>query len=459
MSTTPRVDVPEAATTAPGSRWKVAVIGAGPMGLAAAYELARAGAEVELLERGDRLGGMSAHLVLDGLSVERYYHFICKPDVTLFRYLEEFGIAERLRWHRTRMGFFFAGRLYDWGSPMALLRFPHLSLLAKVRYVLHVLHARGVRDWHPYDRMTSTAWLQRWVGKQGYDVLWKSLFALKFYELQDSISAAWLGTRIQRVAKSRKGVDEEELGYLEGGSQALLDAAANRIAALGGTIRLGARVERVLVGDGAGGKRRVVGVRVGGEDIAYDQVVSTVPLSYVPQLIPDLPPDELAKVKGIRHIAVVCVVIKTRRPFSANFWTNINDPRIAIPGLVEFTRLNPLDGNTILYAPYYMPQTNEKFGRDDAAFIDETLGYLRLLRPDWDPSDVIATAASRYLYAQPVCTPGFYDALPDMRSAIEGLFFADTSHYYPEDRSISESLRVGATLAGHALAAVGASRR
>jgi hypothetical protein len=34
-----------------------------------------------------------------------------------------------------------------------------------------------------------------------------------------------------------------------------------------------------------------------------------------------------------------------------------------------------------------------------------------------------------------------------MRSRIRGLFLADTSHYYPEDRSISESLRLGAHLA------------
>jgi hypothetical protein len=30
---------------------------------------------------------------------------------------------------------------------------------------------------------------------------------------------------------------------------------------------------------------------------------------------------------------------------------------------------------------------------------------------------------------------------------VQGLFMADTSHYYPEDRSISESLRIGSMLA------------
>ncbi len=31
--------------------------------------------------------------------------------------------------------------------------------------------------------------------------------------------------------------------------------------------------------------------------------------------------------------------------------------------------------------PYYMPQTNAKFARDDAAFVNESVGYLKLLNP------------------------------------------------------------------------------
>ncbi len=72
---------------------------------------------------------------------------------------------------------------------------------------------------------------------------------------------------------------------------------------------------------------------------------------------------------------------------------------------------------------------------------------MKLIRPDFDASDVIAATASRYEFAQTVCTPGFHDALPPMSSSIRGLVMADTSHYYPEDRSISESLRVGVRLA------------
>jgi hypothetical protein len=42
--------------------------------------------------------------------------------------------------------------------------------------------------------------------------------------------------------------------------------------------------------------------------------------------------------------------------------------------------------------------------------------------------------------------------LPPMRTPIGGLFMADTSYYYPEDRSISESAAVAKRLAQLALA-------
>lgn len=423
---------------------RVAVIGAGPMGLAAAYELSKAGAQVTVFERDDRIGGMSAFVDFAGTRIERYYHFICRPDQTTFDYLKEFGLEDRLRWTETKMGFYWSGKLYDWGHPLALLRFPGLSFVDKVRYGLHVLRAKGIEDWRPYDAFSSTDWLKRWIGPRAYDVLWRSLFHFKFYELQDQLSAAWLGTRIKRVALSRKSMFTEEMGYLVGGSEVLLEAVHASLLNQGVEIRLRTAVEEVTIGDGA----RVSGVQIGGERLPFDQVISTVPLPYLIRMMPGLPDDEKAKVAAIRNVGVVCVLLKLRRPFTRNFWMNINDPRIEIPGLIEYTNLNPLDGSAIVYAPYYMPQTHPKYRRDYQEFIDETLGYMKMIRPDFDPAtEVLATTASRYEFAQTVCSPGFYEALPPMRSKVAGLYMADTSHYYPEDRSISESMRIGAQLA------------
>jgi protoporphyrinogen oxidase len=442
MSSTSNVDT----DSTPARRPHIAVIGAGPMGLAAAYELCKTGASVEIFERDHRVGGMSAHFDFGGTPIERYYHFVCAPDATTFHYLKELGLASHLRWTETHMGFYYDGRLFDWGNPKALLSFPGLSLLQKVRYGLHVMRTKLIDDWRPYDRMSSTEWLQAWIGKSAYDVLWRPLFQYKFYEHQDALSAAWLGTRIKRVALSRKSILQERLGYIQGGSELLLGAVAREIERLGGHLHLNARVEKVLV-DSNLGSQCVRGLSVGGQERSFDAVVSTVPLPYVSDLVPDLPAEEAGKIAAIRNVGVVCVILKLKRPFSRNFWMNINDPRIEIPGLIEYTNLNPLDGNTIVYAPFYMPQTHPKYGRPFGVFIEETLQAMEMIRPDFDRSDMIEATASRYHFSQPVFSPGFFDALPPMKSALRGLFLADTAHCYPEDRSISESMRIGAELA------------
>ena len=64
------------------------------MGLAAAWEAARAGHDVTLLEAGNVAGGMAAHFDFDGLSIERFYHFICTTDFATFKLLGELGIAD-----------------------------------------------------------------------------------------------------------------------------------------------------------------------------------------------------------------------------------------------------------------------------------------------------------------------------------------------------------------------------
>ena len=365
------------------------------MGLAAAFELAKRGIRVTVFERDDRLGGMSAHFDFDGTRLERYYHFICSPDKTTFRYLAELGLEDALCWTDTHMGFYFEGKLYDWGHPLGLLRFPGLSLVQKIRYGLHVLRAKSITDWKPYDALTSTDWLHRWIGPKAFDVLWRNLFHFKFYELEDSLSAAWLGTRIKRVALSRKSIFQERLAYLRGGSEVLVNALASRLRELGGTIELSARVEAVLTDDSAPNPR-IRGVRVDSQDRAFDIVVSTIPLPYLVRLAPRLPEDEKARIAAIQHVGVVCVVLKLKRSFSRNFWMNINDRRVEIPGLIEYSNLNPLDGSVILYAPYYMPQSHPKYRRDAQAFVDETISYLKAMRPDFEASDVVASTASRY---------------------------------------------------------------
>ena len=115
---------------------QVAIIGAGAMGLAAAYHAAKAGHRVTVYEADRIAGGMAAHFDFSGLSIERYYHFVCKADQPTLDLMRELDIADRMRWINTSMGYYIDGTLHEWGNPVALLKFPHLSLIEKIRYGL-----------------------------------------------------------------------------------------------------------------------------------------------------------------------------------------------------------------------------------------------------------------------------------------------------------------------------------
>ena len=421
--------------------YNIAVIGAGPMGLACAYELLNQGYQVDIYERDAHLGGMSASFDFDGLTIERYYHFICKTDEALFELLKKLKIAHQLRWQDTAMGFFYRGTLYKWGNPFYLLQFPHLGWLSKFRYAFHILYTKNIQDWSQLDQDDAMSWLKKWVGEEAYTQLWDYLFELKFYEHKYDISAAWIGTRIKRVALSRKNLFTEQLGYLEGGSETLLRALQEHILSKGGRIYLNTEISQLDVT-----QQKIQGVLIQGQQVPYHSVVSTIPLPYVPRLIPQLPADILSQIQAINNAGVVCVILKLRESLTGNFWLNINDPSMAIPGLIEYTNLYPL-AQHIIYVPFYMLKNHPKYQQDDELFIQEVLGYLKKINPRFSQRWVLSSRVSRYEFAQPICTSHFYQKLPPLSPPIQGLFMADTSYYYPEDRSISESVRIGHILA------------
>ena len=424
----------------------IAVLGAGPMGLAAAYQLTRDGYQPIVFEADDRVGGMTASFDFSGLPIERYYHFHCTSDQAFFTLLNELGLDAKMHWVESKMGYWCRGELQPWGNPLALLKFRGLSPVAKLRYGLHAFLSVRRNNWKPLDHLNATDWIRRWVGKEAYDVLWRQLFDCKFYGYSDNLSAAWIWSRIRRIGRSRYDLFSEKLGYLAGGSETLLQAMRAYIEGHGGKIRLNSPVSRVVI---AGGE--VQGVEVVGQAEAFNKVICTIPLPYVPRLMPDLPVDVLTKLQSLKNIAVVCVVVKLRKAATEYFWLNTNDPGMDIPGLVEYSNLRPLDCH-IVYVPFYMPGDHPKFSEPDNAFIDKVRRYLRKINPELREEDFIDLCAHRYRYAQPVCEPGYLDKLPPTALPVRGLWVADTSYYYPEDRGISESIAFGRSLAREAAA-------
>ena len=319
------------------------------MGLAAAYHAVKAGHAVDLVEAAPEPAAWPPHFDFGGLSIERFYHFICKADAATFALLDELGLRDRLRWRTTSMGYFIDGGLHEWGNPLALLRFPGISLLSRFRYgLLAFLSVRRER-WDALEHQTVQQWVTRWGGAEVYRRLWKPLLDLKFHEFADGVSAAWIWTRVKRVGRSRKSMFEEELGYLEGGSQTLVDALCAAIRAQGGRLHLTTPALKVQSQDG-----RVTGVETPHGIIGADAVISTMPTPLVSEAVPDLPEAWKAKYDAIQNIGVCCLVFKLKRSVTPHFWVNIAEPGIEIPGIIEFSNLRPLP-DTVVFVPYYMP--------------------------------------------------------------------------------------------------------
>jgi len=349
---------------------RIAVLGAGPAGLACALRLLRSGCKVTVYEADDRAGGMSAHFDFDGLDIERFYHFVCTPDHPLIDLLAELGIEDKLEWRAGTMGYFYRGRTHDWGDPLALLRFPHLSLVSKFRYALHTWLCIRRSHWPGLDDRNAKDWVRRWVGNEAFEILWRPLFDLKFFEYANNLSAAWIRARIQRLGRSRKNLFVEKLGVLRGGSKVLIDSLLDEIESRGGQVRLRDPAIEILIEQG-----RATAVRSQTGVERFDAVASTMPIPHLAKIVPAMPANLRERYQRLPNIAAICVLFKLRRPLTKYFWLNTTDPEIDIPGVVEYSNLQTLADN-VVYVPYYLPQTHPRFQFSNERLCAESFGYL-----------------------------------------------------------------------------------
>lgn len=421
---------------------KVAVIGAGPMGLAVAYELMKQGVQAQVFEAAPVAGGMAASFDFSGTRIERYYHFHCTSDTDFIDLLRELNLEEHLKWTATKMGYWHPGKLQPWGDPIALLKFGGLSLIAKLRYGLFAFISTRRNAWDALDKKNAITWIKWWVGEEAFQKLWSPLFYLKFYEYSDNLSAAWIWSRIRRIGRSRYSLLKEKLGYLSGGSERLIAAMCRSIEEKGGQIHLGMPVTDIHLHDNL-----ATGISVDGVTHNFDAVISTVPMPYVSSMLGNTAPKLAEFYANFKNIGVACVILKMKKSVTPYFWVNTIDPEMDIPGVIEYSNLNGENSEKIVYVPYYMPTDNKKYLDSDEVFITKVKGYLSKINPKLTSEDFIDVVVSRYRFAQPICEPNFLAELPNVRPTHSNLWIADTSFYYPEDRGISESVGFGREMA------------
>jgi protoporphyrinogen oxidase len=419
---------------------KVAVIGAGIAGLTAAYELSKAGVEVEVFEQRDQIGGLARGVLAGEAELERYYHFICGGDHALMGLARELGIGERIHWAPAPTSYYVNGRLYPFSTALDIMGFGALPLTSRVRLGLHAARAGRFTDWPAIENQTAEEWLVAGMGRQAYEAVWEPLLRMKFGSRSRAISAAWMWHRIWRVGTSRKSLlRPDEMGYFEGGSLTLLRSLAGRIEAAGGAIHLG-RPVRALRNEG----RRITGVVTDAGDVAVDAVISTAPLPAVVPLLPAEGADFAQALGGVGFVGVVCLLLVLGKNPTECFWVNVNDAGIPFNGFVEYTNLNPWpEGQArALYIPLYMPSDDPRFVLPDGELSDMMLSGLEAMFPGFSRGQVRQCLVTRDDYAQAVCPPGFSRQVPPLAAPLPGLYLTDSTQLYPADRNLSGTIEL-----------------
>lgn len=421
----------------------IAILGAGLAGLSAAYDLARAGYRVTVLEAAPYVGGLASSFSIEGLPVEKYYHFICRADHALLQLIQELGLSLKLHWKQTHTSFFYHGKHYPFGTPFDLFFFSPIPLLQRARFGLHIIRSRYRSQWRWLDQLAAKPWLIENIGEEAYQVIWHPLLRIKFGGHYDKISAAWVWHRIWRVAKSRRYLwEHESFGYLEHGSATVVDQLESWLGARQEVnLRTSTKVKSVEIQNG-----KVTGVLTGLEFIPCDAVISTLALPVLNQLIPQAPVGFSHQLAQVQYIGVVCALLSLNRPFSRSFWMNINDPEIIFNGVIEQTNLNQnlrRAGLNLLYIPLYIPTSESYYHVNEEALFNEYLPMLKRVNPAFDETWIKERHVFRTPYAQAICTTGFAEQRPNIKTPITGLYLTDSTQFYPEDRTISAAIRQG----------------
>lgn len=409
------------------SRPTVAVVGGGILGLTAAYRLAQAGVAVTLYERSSDLGGLVGTFDLHGHPVDRFYHVVLPTDDRVLGLAEELGLRDRFRFRPTEVGFYDSGRLFSMTSPKEFLTFPLLRPLDRVRLAAFVARCQLRKGYEDLDETPLLDWLRRTCGRRVVERMWEPLLDSKFDGRYDDLPATYIWSRSRRMSTTRDRSGREVMGWLEGGYQALVDALAARIVALGGEVLPGTAVSQVV---GAGGA--VSGVIVDGGFRVFDSVLVTLAPPVARTL---LSPDLAAHAPEERHryLGVVCLVVRTSRSVSPYYHLNITDRRVPLTTIVETTHVvDPgAVGGHLLYVSKYVDPSHAHHARPAEEVAAEFLGHARTIFPDLRDEEILATSLQRARVTEPVHLLGGERNIAGMFPA-PGLAMASTAHVYPE---------------------------
>jgi protoporphyrinogen oxidase len=409
----------------------VVIVGAGPAGLTAAYELGRQSVPVVVLEQGGRVGGLARTEEHGGFRFDLGGHrFFTKVREVSAMWREVLG-GEFLR--RPRLSrIYYNGRFVQYPlKPLNALW--ALGMGEAVLVVLSYLRWQ-VRPHRRED--TFEQWVTNRFGERLFRIFFKT-YTEKVWGISCSeLKAEWAAQRIRNLSlrsavlamlvQPRTTITTliEEFDYPRLGPGMMWGAVREAVERRGGTVELdsevvgvqrdGDRITSVVVGrDGA--RRTVPGTHF----------ISSMPVTaLVARLDPPAPPDvrEAAASLHYRDFLTVCLIVDGADLFPDN-WIYVHDPGVRVGRIQNFKNWSPDmvpdPTKTSLGLEYFCDEGDELWSSSDADLIalgTAEVGRLGLTRG----AAVVDGCVVRVPKAYPIYDADYREHLDRIRSYVEG---------------------------------------
>jgi len=417
---------------------KIAIIGAGFGGMAAAYDLRGVGHEVTIFESADYVGGLASGFKEPNWdwSVEKFYHHWFQSDKYMLGLIEELGWMDKVIFPRPLTVMYHDGKFYPFDSILKALLFPGLGFgLDKIRFGLVGLFLRLTNNWRALERTTADSWMLKYAGRNVYEKMWKPLLIGKFGPYYRDVNMAWMWARIK--ARTTR------LGTFEGGFQNFADLFAEKLKEQGVGIRLNAKVESIKREQGR------LSVRSDGKTELFDKVLSTTSPNLLAKLCPELPEDYLKGLLELKSMGAMVMILALKRQLSKQgyYWFNLPKeegfPMLALVEHTNFVSAEHFGGDHILYAGDYLEVGHEYFSLNDEELLERFLPAFKRIDPAFDRDWVKKIWVYKTNYAQPVPLLNHSKNIPAIQTPIEGLYFASMSQVYPWDRGTNFAVEIG----------------
>jgi len=357
---------------------RIAIIGAGPAGLTAAYELSKAGIQIELFESSSSVGGMAKTIPLWGQLVDLGPHRFFSSDPRVNKlWLEVIGKNYSMVRRLTRI--YYQQTFFDY----PLKAFNALFGLGIFQSAFCILSYINSRIFKYQDESTFEGWVSNRFGKRLFSIFFKS-YSEKLWGIScKELDADFAAQRIKKLSlyeaikaavfksnttKHKTLVDE--FAYPNLGAGAIYDLMAKKVKELGGIIHLDTSVHSVTPST----NEALASLKLeDGKELVYDHIISSMPLTHlVKRMDAPLTIQEHTKALKFRNTVLVYLQITASSPFPDQ-WIYVHSADLQTGRITNFKNWVPSilqnQDETILCLEYWCYDEDSLWSMQDEDLI------------------------------------------------------------------------------------------